>query len=107
MDDSAYLEFMNYANEKIQQARQCIVRFCDDKNILEMQKEQLELIFSMFSQIILHINEDDENYSTVSIYMRNVQMLLNEYTEILNQLDNEDFVDINLFITKEIPDVGK
>jgi hypothetical protein len=84
MNNTAYLEFMNYANEKIQQARQFIIQFSDDINLLEMQKEQLELLFSMFHQLILHINENNENFSAISTYMENIRILLNQYIETLN-----------------------
>ena len=105
MNNAAYLEFMNYANGKIQQARQFIIQFSDDTNLLEMQKEQLELLFSMFNQLILHINENNENFLTISTYMENIRILLNQYIETLNQLNNENSV--NLFITKEISNIGK
>ncbi len=107
MDNTAYLEFMTYANEKIQQATQSIVQFGDDINLLEMQREQLELLFSMFNQLTSHISENHENFPTISTYMRDIQVLLNQYIEILSQLDTESFVNINLFISKGIINLGK
>ena len=47
--DTAYLEFINYANEKIQQARWCTIQFSNNENFLKIQKEQLKLLLSMFN----------------------------------------------------------
>ena len=107
MDNTAYLQFMDYANEKLQQARQCIIQFNDNINYLETQMEQLELLLSMFNRLTLHIDENSENFSTILIYIRNIQILLNQYIEILSQLGDENFVHINLFISKKMSKVGK
>ena len=105
--DTAYLEFINYANEKIQQARWCIIQFSDNENFLEIQKEQLELLLSIFNQLILYIEVNSENFLTILTYIRDIQMLLNQYIEILYQFENENTNSINLFISKEISDSGK
>ena len=107
MNNTAYLGFMNYANEKIQQARQSIIQFNDNINLLEMQKEQLEFLLFMFNNLILHINENNENFLTVSTYIRNIQILLNQYIEILNQLENEYFINVNSFISKKFSKTSK
>ena len=107
MNNTAYLEFMNYANEKIQQARQSIIQFNDNINLLEMQKEQLEFLLFMFNNLILHINENNENFLTVSTYIRNIQILLNQYIEILNKLENEYFINVNSFISKKNSKTGR
>lgn len=107
MSNTAYLEFINYANERIQQAEQRIVQFDDNISLLEMQKEQLEFLLFMFNHLILYINENNENFLTVSTYIRNIQILLNQYIEILNQLDDEYFVNINSFISKKFSKTGK
>jgi hypothetical protein len=108
MDNAAYLQFIDYANEKIQRATQCIIQFNDDKNYLEMQKEQLEFLFSIFNLLISsYIDENNENFSTLLDYIRNIQILLNQYVEILNQLEDENFVNINSFISKKMSKYGK
>ena len=107
-NNTAYLEFINYADEKIQQAAQTIVQFNDNSNLLEIRKEQLEFLLFMFNYLISHINNNNENFLTISTYIRNTQILLNQYTETLNQLLNDEyFVNINLFISKKISKIGK
>ena len=106
-NNAAYLEFINYANENIQQARQSFIQFNDNMNFLELKKEQLELLLSMFNQLILHIDENNENFLPILTYLRNIQTLLNQYIEHLSQLGNENFVNINLFISKKMSKVGK
>ena len=54
-----YLSFLNYANETIQRARESITQ-SDDLNFLELQKEQLELLISMFNQLLSNINKNNE-----------------------------------------------
>src|SRR2546430_1933882 len=106
-NNTAYLEFINYADERIQQAAQTITQFNDNINLLEIRKEQLEFLLFMFNYLISHINNNNENFLIVSTYIRNIQILLNQYTETLNQLLNDEyFVNINLFISKKISKIG-
>ena len=51
--------FLNYANETIQCTRESITQ-SDDLNFLELQKEQLELLISMFNQLLSNINKNNE-----------------------------------------------
>jgi hypothetical protein len=99
---------MNYANEKIQQARQCIIQFNDNVNLLEVQEEQLEILVSMFNQLLLNISENSELYQVILTYLREIRVLLNQYMIQISQLGNEEIVDdVNLFITKKISTIGK
>ena len=107
MNNTAYLEFMNYANEKIQRARQCIILFNDNVNLLEVQEEQLEILVSMFNQLLLNISENSELYQVTLTYLKEIQVLLNQYITQISQLGDEDFVNINLFITKKFSTIGK
>lgn len=104
--DYAFLNFLNYANENIQRARDSILQF-NDLNFLELQKERLELLVSMFNQLLLNINENDEIFHVALTCLEEVQVLLNRYITQINQLENEDFVDINMFITKDTSNIGK
>ncbi|CAB5216813.1 unnamed protein product [Rhizophagus irregularis] len=107
MNNTAYLEFMNYANEKIQRARQCIIQFNDNVNLLEVQEEQLEILVSMFNRLLLNISENGELYQVILTYLREIQVLLNQYMTQISQLGDEEFVDVNLFITKKISAIGR
>jgi len=60
MNNTAYSEFINYADERIQQAAQTIVQFNDNSNLLEIRKEQLEFLLFMFNYLISHINNNNE-----------------------------------------------
>lgn len=103
--DYAYLNFLNYANENIQHARESL-QF-NDLNFLQMQKERLELLVSMCNQLLLNINEDSEISHTISTYLRELQVLLNQYVVQISQLGDEEFVNVNFFILKEISGIGK
>ena len=101
----AYLNFLNFANETIQHARELISQF-NDLNFLELQKERLELLVSMFSQLLLNINENDENYRTITIHLEEIQVLLNQYITRISQLGDEGFIDINMFINRDTSNIG-
>jgi len=106
--DYAFLNFLNYANENTQRARESILQ-SNDSNFLELQKERLELLVSMFNQLLSNINENDEIYHITLTCLEEVQVLLNQYITRINQLGDEDFVDINnnMFITEDTSNIGK
>jgi len=104
--DLAYLNFLNYANEKIQRARILILQ-SDDLNFLEMYKEQLELLISILNQLLLNISEVSESYQIILTYLRETQNLLNQYIIKISQLGDDEFLDVGLFISKEISTTGK
>lgn len=104
--NNAFLNFLNYANENIQHARESISQF-NDLNFLELQKERLELLVSMFNQLLLNVNENDEIYHATSTCLEEIQVLLNQYITRINQLGDEDFVNIDMFITEDTSNIGK
>jgi hypothetical protein len=106
MDHHAYLNFFDYANENIQHARESISQ-SNDLNFLEMQKERLELLVSMLNQLLLNINENNEIYHVISTNLEEIYVLLNQYMVRINQLGDEEFADVNMFISKDTSNIGK
>jgi hypothetical protein len=104
--DYAYLHFLNYANENIQRTRESILQF-NDLNFLELQKERLELLVSMFNQLLLNVDENNEIYHIALTHLEEIQVLLNQYIVRISQLEDEDIVDLNRFISKDISNIGK
>lgn len=103
----AYLSFLSYVNESTQRARESILH-SNDLNFLELRKERLELLVSMFNQLLLNINESDEIYHVISTHLGEIQILLNQYIVRISQLSEEEFLDdVNLFISKDTSNIGK
>src|SRR3954447_2310771 len=103
----ACLSFMDYTNETIQRARESITQ-SNDLNFLEVQKERLELLVSMFNQLLSNIDENNEMYRVIFTRLEEIQVLLNQYIVRISQLGDEEFVnDVNMFISKDTSNIGK
>ncbi|CAB4441421.1 unnamed protein product [Rhizophagus irregularis] len=61
----------------------------------------------MFNRLLLNISENGELYQVILTYLREIQALLNQYMTQISQLGDEEFVDVNLFITKKISAIGR